>query len=76
MRLIHRTKRESFLNCSSASSSSKGEASPFRKRVEDFVLSTIDNIASDMEIDKIENHEVGERSSIENEFIISSEDHY
>ena len=64
------------MNCSSASSSSKGEASPFRKRVEDYVLSAIDSIASDMEIDKIENREVGERSSIENEFIMISEDHY
>lgn len=64
------------MNCSSASSSSKGEASPFRKRVEDYVLSAIDSIASDMEIDKIENREVGERSSIENELIMISENHY
>lgn len=64
------------MNCSSASSSSKGEASPFRKRVEDYVLSAIDSIASDMEIDKIENREVGERGSIENELIMISENHY
>lgn len=64
MEWIHRTKKESYLNCSSASSSSKGETSPFRKRVEDFVLSTIDNIVFDMEIDKIENREVVERSSL------------